>query len=104
MLSRCRSEEKGFWGLLNITTLLYLRAASKLQRWEHENSAQSKVTLTFVKNKTQEFEGRYCKDDNDSKAIIITPSGVKPMFFEHQSTMNTAGNRLQMKYNLGFFV
>lgn len=52
----------------------------------------------------------FCRGSYDSKPIIITMSWVKSILFctererEHKCTMYTAGNRLQMKANLGFFV
>lgn len=101
--THCRKEIR-FWGL-NMTTLMHLTTARKTTKMGTRKQGSEQSQPDFWKNRA----APQCKDKDDSKAIIKTLSKVKPIVFfhaakEHQPTMSTAGNRLQMKGHWGFFV
>lgn len=87
------------------------KACFKTGRVTLNSSANSKVMpktlIRRIRSTLRSSRRRKCscEQSNDSKPIIITVSRVKSVVFgsaerEHNCTVHTAGNRLQMKANL----
>ena len=105
----------GFWGPPNILLAVHLQPVSQPESI-FNRTANGKVTAKTSLTRNDIFSGvvkrrkSFCKESYESKPIIIiTLSWVKSILFfcaerEHKRTMHTAGNRLQMKANLVFFV